>query len=362
MPSMFSRPLPWAVVLLALAACGERGAPTGVAPADGPRREVSAAAAAVPAGARLVLTTGNGQSGSAGGPLVTPLGVRLFTAAGQPIAGASVTWAVTAGGGSLSGIVATTDAYGVSRATAELGPLPGTNTVQASVATAGGTQTVTFTLRGVAPPAVATLEPSGGDGQRFAPGFPLEQPLVVRAFGPGGRPVANAVVRWATPSGGTFRMATSVTNVNGYAYGFWTLGPAEGAQTATATVAGVAPVTFRAQSDAAARPVVATIGLGLNNRWLEPGERSSFYAVALSARGLAVPGTEITWTVDRPDLLAIRPIPSPESGTSRLEFTALAPGDATITVTAAGISRTIPVRVFPPGGRPRGGDGCGGCA
>ena len=360
------RPMTWAVVASTLlAGCTDGSTPTAIAyvrqspPIARTLVIARAAEVAVPADARVVLTSPSTQSGIAGG--VVTLSARVLTAAGAPIANVSVTWEVTGGGGTLLDVLPATDAYGVSRATLELGPAPGVNTVRARVATAGGPRELVSQVVGRAPAAVTTFAMFGGDGQRMGPGRRLDDLLVVRAVGPTGRGVPNVPVRWATASGGSFRLVTVMTNVNGYAYGDWLLGPDAGTQTATATLAGQPPVTFTATSDPAAVPVVASITFGVGNTWLEPGETSSLTASALSVRSRGVAGTVFVWSVDRPDLLAITPEEGPLLGSSRLQYRALAPGEATITVSAGGLTRTLRIRVFPTGGRPGPGTGCGGC-
>ena len=66
---------------------------------------------------------------------------------GNPLAGAMVTFAVTAGGGTLSVETATTDGDGRASTTLTLGRTPGMNTVEATVA---GLEPVTFTATGTA--------------------------------------------------------------------------------------------------------------------------------------------------------------------------------------------------------------------
>ncbi len=84
----------------------------------------------------LVATTlskisGDGQQGSVGQPLANPFVVEVQDQNGNPLQGTTVIFAVTAGGGTLSIITATTDANGQVQTTLTLGPMLGTNTVQA---------------------------------------------------------------------------------------------------------------------------------------------------------------------------------------------------------------------------------------
>ena len=90
----------------------------------------------------LTLISGDNQTGLTGDPLVDPFVVEVEDQYGTPMAGVSVSFAVTAGGGSLSDTSVDTDANGMAQSILTLGSDAGSNTVEASVA--GITQTVTF--------------------------------------------------------------------------------------------------------------------------------------------------------------------------------------------------------------------------
>lgn len=97
----------------------------------------------------LAKFSGDEQQGAAGTVLTQPFVVRVLDQHGDPLAGATVTFAVTAGGGTLSAATATTDAAGRAATTLTLGPRPGTNTVEATV---DGLDSVTFTAAAEATP------------------------------------------------------------------------------------------------------------------------------------------------------------------------------------------------------------------
>jgi DNA-binding beta-propeller fold protein YncE len=99
----------------------------------------------------LVLVSGNGQTGPTGLPLTSPFVVTVVDAAGTPVAGRLVTFAVTSGNGVISAATATSDANGKARATLTLGPA-GPQSVNAStVVSGGGTVTVPFSATSTAP-------------------------------------------------------------------------------------------------------------------------------------------------------------------------------------------------------------------
>ena len=91
----------------------------------------------------LEIVSGVDQQGSINTALANPFVVKVRDGSGSAFAGVAVTFAITAGGGSLSIESATTDADGRAESTLTLGPDVGTNTVSVSVS--GIQQTITFT-------------------------------------------------------------------------------------------------------------------------------------------------------------------------------------------------------------------------
>jgi alpha-tubulin suppressor-like RCC1 family protein len=95
--------------------------------------------------AAMVLVSGNGQNA----PVSTTLGqdfvVRVNDQTGSPVAGATVSWSVTSGGGSIAPTTDVTDASGLSQARLTLGPNDGPNTAQATIT---GLPPITFTATG----------------------------------------------------------------------------------------------------------------------------------------------------------------------------------------------------------------------
>lgn len=72
-----------------------------------------------------IVITGNGQTGTAGSTLPIPLGVRITTAAGAPVAGQRFRASVAVGGGTISPESGTTGADGSVSASWTLGPVAG---------------------------------------------------------------------------------------------------------------------------------------------------------------------------------------------------------------------------------------------
>ncbi len=82
----------------------------------------------------LTKLSGDELQGPAGGALDEPFVVSVLDQNGEPFAGAVVTFAVTAGAGTLSAATATTDAKGQAASILTLGSQPGPNTVVVTVA------------------------------------------------------------------------------------------------------------------------------------------------------------------------------------------------------------------------------------
>ena len=81
----------------------------------------------------IVLFSGNNQSGRPGAALANPFIVEVIDANDDAVLGVTVTFAVTAGGGTLSATSTTTNASGRAQTTLTLGDAPGNNTVAARV-------------------------------------------------------------------------------------------------------------------------------------------------------------------------------------------------------------------------------------
>ena len=101
----------------------------------------------------LTKISGDAQTGAPGAALADPFIVEVKDGASpaKTFAGVPVTFAVTAGGGTLSAATVTTGSGGRADATLTLGSTSGTNTVTASVTHDGTTRSVTFTATAYQP-------------------------------------------------------------------------------------------------------------------------------------------------------------------------------------------------------------------
>ena len=180
------------------------------------------------------------------GALAKPFVVLVRDQYGNPSAGATVTFAVTAGGGTLSVTTAVTDADGRASTTLTLGPQPGINTVEAIV---DRLQPVMFTATGLAVP--RTLVKLSGDEQQAAAGAQLAEPLVVSVRDQNGAALPGAVVTFSVlGEGGTLSAAADTTDAEGLAGTTLALGEELGTYRIVATAADLEPVTFTATAEA----------------------------------------------------------------------------------------------------------------
>ncbi len=201
----------------------------------------------------LAKVSGDAQSGVIGTPLPQPLVVKLTDQSAHGVAGVTVTFATTSGG-SFGTPTATTDTSGQAQSTWTLGTGSGAQTATASVAGATGSP-LTFS----ATAASAAMAKLVGDNQTGLVGYAVNVRPAVQITGAGGAPASGTPVTFTVASGGgSVTSATVTSNASGIAQvGSWVLGTSAGANTVTATAAGVAgsPVTFTATGQTAAYPI-----------------------------------------------------------------------------------------------------------
>ncbi len=96
---------------------------------------------------QLTKSTGDGQSGYAGSPLALPYAVLAQDQYNNPVAGVTVNWTVTSGGGSLSAPTSVTSTAGAATVVHTLGPSVTAQTVTAAAPSIAGSP-VTFSSTG----------------------------------------------------------------------------------------------------------------------------------------------------------------------------------------------------------------------
>ena len=198
----------------------------------------------------LSKVSGDNQEGMPNETLAKLFVVEARDARGSPLVGASVTFTVVAGGGTLSVTNTTTDGNGRAQSLLTLGPNPGTNTVEVSVE--GISQTVVFRAEATPPPPIpTTLEYVSGDNQSGLTGETLMQPFVVEVHDQYDDPMEGVTVTFVVSIGGGSLSDTSVdSDVNGLARSTLTLGNDPVTNIVEVSVKGIAEtVTFHAVAE-----------------------------------------------------------------------------------------------------------------
>ncbi len=324
MMSQFPRILVIGVASLVMAACGGGG--------GGGHKQP-------PVPTSITIVSGNSQTGVAGSALPSALGVSVKDSSGRAVLGASVSWAVVAGGGSVTPATSTTDSAGLAMTNWTLGVALGANRL---TATSGTLPAVAFDATGVAGPA-ATVSIVSGNGQSGSIGTELPAALTVRVTDSGTRPVSGVTVSWAvTAGGGRVTPTTGTTDSSGTASARWTLGTAPGANRATATVAGTSVVVFEATATATA---AVTASVAVTSPTLSPyeGETVQLTAIAKDAYGNVLSGKTATWSSSKPQLAPVSPTGLLQTwGTGPVDITASVDGvKGSVTLTLTPILVTV---------------------
>jgi adhesin/invasin len=181
----------------------------------------------------------NSQTGVVGTALAQPVGVIVADQNGAPLAGATVNWAVTAGGGTVASATSVTDATGTATVVWTLGTTVGTDSLMASIA-GGADAIITATAKAGAASAVHV---TSADTLTVTAGA-TTAPLVVKVVDQFGNPISGATVTWAVTGGGTLSAATSTTDATGSTQVTLATAAAPGSYTVTATSGTLTPVTF----------------------------------------------------------------------------------------------------------------------
>jgi adhesin/invasin len=236
-------------------------------------------------------SAGDGGVGVAGAGVLPAPSVKVIDVNGNSVGGATVTFVVASGGGSVSGGTQTTDNSGVATVGGwTLGPTVGPNTLNASV---GATPTLTFTATGKAGPP-ATVTKSLGEGQSATVGALLPTFPTVIVTDANGNAVSDATVVFVVAGGGgSVSGATQTTNGSGTAsVGGWNLGRTAGPNALTATVPSLPPVTFTATGTPGPLESVAVEPISFG---ILIGDTVTVRAVGRDAFANAIPGLTPTF-------------------------------------------------------------------
>jgi hypothetical protein len=198
--------------------------------------------------AKMTLVTGNAQTATVSTAVAVKPTVLVADQFDNPVVGTVVAFAVTGGGGAVTGASATTNAAGMATVGSwTLGASPGANSLSA---TAVGVATpINFSATGQASTAPITVTLNAGNKQAAMVGTAVAIPPSVSVTS-NGAPMPGVTVTFAAGSGaGSVTGATATTDANGIAtVGSWTMGSTLSLNTLTASVSGPtvtgSPVTF----------------------------------------------------------------------------------------------------------------------
>lgn len=191
----------------------------------------------------MSVVSGDKQSGTVGAPLSQPLVIKLTRGGTTPEPGQTVTFQITAGGGTLSASADTTGADGLVQTTWKLGTHAGDAQkieVHAVDHVSGATvPAVMLTATGAAAePAI--LKVTAGQDVSGDAGDPVDVNPAVELEDRFGNPTPGVTVKFAVTSGnGSVSGGDAVTNDKGVAtVGSWTIGTQGGDHQLTATATG----------------------------------------------------------------------------------------------------------------------------
>ena len=210
-------------------------------------------APAIPVPAALLIVSGNQQVGTVGRELPELLVVHVVDKANEPVPGQVLNFRVTKGGGDIFAGVATTNDAGEARERWTLGTVAGELQevqVRAVDTRTGEALLATFSAEAVADSAVQ-LQAATTDAQSTTVGTTVTTAPSVVVKDQHQNPVPGVPVTFGVASGGGVVDPTTpvLTDANGIAAVIsWTLGTTVGANTLTATSAGLSgsPATFTA--------------------------------------------------------------------------------------------------------------------
>src|SRR5881396_1605795 len=271
---------------------------TATATIGGTATTVTFSITATAAGAsQMTAAGGDGQTGTVGATLPTPLAVRVADQFNNPVAGVTVTWTPPSGSGAVNPPTSTTDGSGIATTRWTLGTAAGPQTVQATGAGSPVTFSATATA-GAAAQLTITTPPSA----TATSGAPFNQQPVLQvrdgagnSVGGAGR-VVTAVVA-SGPAGATLSNATATTLASGAAtFSGLAISGAAGSYTlrfesGPLTPATSSPITLSA---GAAATLVKSSGDNLTGQ-VATRLQTPHVVLVSDATGNPVAGVTVTW-------------------------------------------------------------------
>jgi plastocyanin len=283
----------------------------------------------------IAVSAGNNQVGAAGAALAESLAVIVKDQSGAALANVTVTFAVTAGGGSVSPTSRVTDASGIAKTRRTLGPNAGTQTVSA---TAGSLAPAQFS-------AIAQI--NGAVNIANSPAPPLTdtvgaikaESLTVLVTDQNAAPIQGVTVTWASV-GGSVSPTSAPTTAAGLSRARFTYGNTAGNQTATATVTGLvgSPVTITLT--ATAGTAVTIVKQAGDNGTAGPGTQVTYTVQSRDSHGNPKGGVTIDWAVATGSITPAQNTTQANGNATAQRTLGAGLGDQTATATANGLPGT----------------------
>jgi adhesin/invasin len=269
---------------------------TSPAAGNSPRSVPVAFILGVDSPSQVAVQAGNGQSATVNTAVGVPPAVIVRDQYSNPVPGVEVVFAVTGGGGAVTGGTDTTDAGGIASVTSwTLGTAAGANGLAATVI---ALPPVAFSATGT-PDVPAALVKVAGDGQSAIVGSSVPTAPAVRVDDQFGNPVPGVGVTFATAAGnGSVTGANPTSDAAGVAtVGSWTLGTGAGTDSLTASVGGVPDAVFTATAIAGSAAFITLAG-GDNQTDTVAATLPVAYTVQVTdSNGNGVAGITVGWSV-----------------------------------------------------------------
>ena len=178
----------------------------------------------------------NGQTATVGQATPNTVSVIVQAQTGDPVAGATVTWTVVDGGGSVTNQTSTSDANGLATIGWTMGTVVGVNTLHATLG-GGGEATITATAVAGAP---ASINIVSGNNQTISADS-ASTPFVVSVADQYGNMINGLNIVW-TSNAGSLSTNTDATDSSGQATDVLTTDDSTNNYSVTATVNGLSAV------------------------------------------------------------------------------------------------------------------------
>jgi len=271
--------------------------------ANSPQVVIARLDVAAGAPTQIAVSAGSGQTATVNTSVPVVPTVIVRDALNNPVPNVTVSFAVTAGGGSVTAASAVTGSDGVASSGGwKLGTAAGTNTLTASFAGGGGPVSTTINATGTPGPAT-TLAATAGDGQSVSVGTAVATLPQVRATDTFGNGVSGVAITFAVASGGGSATGTSqVTDAAGLAtVGGWTLGTTAGTNTLTATATSAtlngSPVTFTATGVPGSPASIVKQGGDAQSGVVGTTLPTQYSVLVTDASSNPIPGLTVGWAV-----------------------------------------------------------------